>query len=339
MKKRTIIALLLAAVMALTLAGCGNGSQPAATTGGQPAAKKLVVGFSQIGAESPWRIATTDSIKGAIEKAGFELKYSDGQSKQENQIKAIRSFIQQKVDVIVFTPVVETGWDAVLQEARDAKIPVIIDNRQIKVSSGNREDYYTTFIGPDNIMGGQKAANFLLDTFKDAKSTINIVEIEGTVGSSMAIERKKGFDDVMSQHSNFKIIKSQTGENTRAKAKEVMEAILKTLKAEGQKMDALYVHNDEMALGCEQAIEEAGLKPGQDVKIVSIDGQKAVFEAMAAGKHTATLENPVDYGTPIVEVIKQIQAGKTSEINKRIIMEYKLWTADQAAAELPNRKY
>ena len=272
---------LVAGLMLLTLAGCGGGAKQEAA---KPADKKIVLGFSQIGAESEWRTANTESIKAAAKESGIELKFSDAQQKQENQIKASRSFIQQKVDVIAFSPVVETGWDAVLQEAKQAGIPVILTDRSVKMSSGKAEDYYVTFMGSDFVEEGRRAANWLVGFMKKDSEPVNVVELQGTVGSAPAIDRKTGFEEVMKSHPNYKIIKSQTGDFTRAKGKEVMESFLKSAKADGQKIDVLYAHNDDMAIGAIQAIEGAGLKPGKDIIIVSIDGVKGAFEAMIAGK-------------------------------------------------------
>lgn len=350
MKKMTrLIAFLVASLMILSLVACGGaatttaattkaaGTTAAATT--TKSAKKIVVGFSQIGAESEWRTAMTQNVKDAMEKAGIDLKYSDGQQKQENQIKAVRSFIQQQVDVIVLAPVVATGWDAVLKEAKDAKVPVIVVNRGLSLASGSAEDYYVTFLGPDNTLAGRICFEFVYSRLKDKTGDVNIVELQGTVGASTATERKKGFGDAMVKYPNFKIIASQSGDYTRAKGKEVMEAILKSTKAAGQKIDVLWSANDDMAIGASQAIEEAGLKPGKDILIVSVDGVRGAFEAMVAGKHNATAENPIDYGTPLIDLINKIAAGKSSEIQKRMVMEYKIWNDTQAAKELPNRKY
>ncbi|MCE5286157.1 MAG: substrate-binding domain-containing protein [Pelosinus sp.] len=336
MKKWTkVVAAVVAGTMLLALAGCGGAkdSKPAAE---KKADKKIVIGFSQVGAESEWRTANTESIKAAAKEAGIELKFSDGQQKQENQVKAIRSFIQQKVDVIAFSPVVETGWDTVLQEAKDAHIPVILTDRAIKLGKGNPEDYYVTFLGSDFIVEGQNAAKWLLE-FTKKTDPVNIVELQGTVGSAPAIDRKKGFEEVMKDHPNYKIIKSQTGDFTRAKGKEVMESFLKSAKAEGQKIDVLYAHNDDMAIGAIQAIEEAGLKPGKDIIIVSVDGVKGAFEAMIAGKLNCTVECSPLLGPQLMDAVKNILAGKTLE--KRILTKEGVFPADVAAKELPNRKY
>lgn len=348
---RLIALLIVATLMVLSLAACGStatttaattkaaGTTAATTAATTKSAKKIVVGFSQIGAESEWRTAMTQNVKEAMEKAGFELKYSDGQQKQENQIKAVRSFIQQQVDVIVLAPVVATGWDAVLKEAKDAKVPVIVVNRGLSLASGSAEDYYVTFLGPDNTLAGKICFDFVYSRMKDKTGDVNIVELQGTVGASTATERKNGFASAMAKYPNFKIIASQSGDYTRAKGKEVMEAILKSTKAAGQKIDVLWSANDDMAIGASQAIEEAGLKPGKDILIVSVDGVRGAFEAMVAGKHNATAENPIDYGTPLTDLINKIAAGKASEIQKRMVMEYKIWDDTQAAKELPNRKY
>jgi simple sugar transport system substrate-binding protein len=320
--------------MMFTLAGCGGGAKPEAA---KPADKKIVLGFSQVGAESEWRTANTESVKASAQAAGIELKFSDAQQKQENQIKALRSFIQQKVDVIAFSPVVETGWDAVLQEAKDAKIPVILTDRSVKMSNGKAEDYYVTFMGSDFVEEGRKTAKWLLDFMKKDTEPVNIVELQGTVGSAPAIDRKAGFEEIMKDHANYKIIKSQTGDFTRAKGKEVMESFLKSAKADGQKIDVLFAHNDDMAIGAIQAIEEAGLKPGKDIIIVSIDGVKGAFEAMIAGKLNATIECSPLLGDQLMDAAKSLMAGKS--IPNRIVTKEGVFPADIAAKELPNRKY
>lgn len=333
-KWKKVTVALSVGIMMFTLAGCGGAKQETTT---KPADKKIVLGFSQIGAESEWRTANTESIKASAQAAGIELKFSDAQQKQENQIKALRSFIQQKVDVIAFSPVVETGWDAVLQEAKAAKIPVILTDRSIKMSSGNAEDYYVTFMGSDFVEEGRRAGKWLVDFMKKDNGAVNIVELQGTVGSAPAIDRKAGFEEILKQHANYKVIKSQTGDFTRAKGKEVMESFLKSAKADGEKIDVLYAHNDDMAIGAIQAIEEAGLKPGKDIIIVSIDGVKGAFEAMIAGKLNATIECSPLLGDQLMTATKDLVAGKT--LDKRIVTKEGVFPAEVASKELPNRKY
>lgn len=294
-------------------------------------AKKITLGFSQIGAESEWRTANSQSIKDAAKEAGINLKFSDAQQKQENQIKAIRSFIAQKVDVIAFSPVVETGWEPVLREAKAAKIPVILTDRAV---DSKDESLYVTFMGSDFVEEGRRAGTWLVQKMKDTQGDINIVELQGTVGSAPAIDRKKGFEEVMASHPNFKIIRSQTGEFTRAKGKEVMEAFL---KAEGKKINVLFAHNDDMAIGAIQAIEEAGMKPGKDIIIVSIDAVKGAFEAMIAGKLNCSVECSPLLGPQLMSAVKDLMAGK--QLPRRIVTQEGVFPQEVAAKEFPSRKY
>ena len=306
-----------------------------ALTGGLPlsalAQKKIVLGFSQVGAESEWRTANTESIKQAAKDAGIDLKFSDAQQKQENQIKAIRSFIAQKVDVIAFSPVVETGWEPVLREAQAARIPVILTDRAV---DSKDTSLYVTFMGSDFTEEGRKAGRWLVEKEKGNKGPVNIVELQGTVGSAPAIDRKKGFEEIIKSDPKFKIIRSQTGDFTRAKGKEVMEAFL---KAEGKKINVLYAHNDDMAIGAIQAIEEAGMKPGKDIIIVSVDGVKGAFEAMMAGKLNVSVECSPLLGPQLMAAVKDVVAGKS--VPKRIVTQEGIFPMEVAAKEFPNRKY
>ncbi|GAE92039.1 sugar ABC transport system [Gracilibacillus boraciitolerans JCM 21714] len=300
--------------------------------GSGEAGDKLVIGFSQVGAESEWRTANTKSIQDAIKEAGHELKFSDGQQKQENQIKAIRSFITQKVDAIVFSPVVETGFETVMQEAKDAGIPIFLADRAVDAED---DSLWVTFLGSDFVEEGRKAGQWLIDEMADQEGPINIVELQGTVGSAPAIDRKEGFEEIIGSDDKFEIIKSQTGDFTRAKGKEVMEAFLKS--DGGENIDVLYAHNDDMAIGAIQAIEEYGLKPAEDITIIGVDAVKGAFEAMADGKMNVTIEcNPL-FGPQLVDLIEQHFAGV--ELEKRIAVEESMYTMDQAAELLPTREY
>jgi galactofuranose transport system substrate-binding protein len=296
------------------------------------AAKPLVIGFSQVGAESEWRTANTASIKETAKKEGITLKFADAQQRQENQVKAIRSFIAQRVDLIAFSPVVESGWDTVLREAKAAKIPVILTDRSVNVSDPS---LYTTLIGSDFVEEGRKAGRWLLDyAKKNGDKPLNIVELQGTVGSAPAIDRKAGFEEVIKANPKLKVVRTQTGDFTRAKGKEVMEAFLKSL---GKSINVLYAHNDDMAIGAIQAIEEAGLKPGKDIIIVSIDGVKGAFQAMIAGKLNVTVECSPLLGPQLMEAARKVVEGKPVE--KRIVVTEGVFPAEVAAKELPNRKY
>ncbi|MEO5934673.1 MAG: ABC transporter substrate-binding protein [Duganella sp.] len=296
------------------------------------AAKPLVIGFSQVGAESEWRTANTVSIKDAAKKEGITLKFADAQQRQENQVKAIRSFIAQRVDIIAFSPVVESGWDTVLREAKAAKIPVILTDRAVNVTDPS---LYVTFIGSDFVEEGRLAARWLMERArKTPDATFNIVELQGTVGSAPAIDRQKGFAEIIAGNPKLKIIRSQTGDFTRTKGKEVMEAFL---KAEGKKINVLYAHNDDMAIGAIQAIEEAGMKPGKDILVISIDGVRGAFQAMAAGKMNVTVEcNPL-FGPQLMQIARDVAANKP--VPKRITVQEGVFPAEVAAKEFPNRKY
>lgn len=292
------------------------------------AGKKLTVGFSQIGAESAWRTAETESIRSEAEKRGVNLRFSDAQQKQENQIKALRVFLAQRVDAIILAPVVETGWEPVLKEVKRARIPVILVDRGIKVTD---ESLYTTLIASDFVNEGRMAGEWLV---KKLGGRGNIVELQGTPGAAPAIDRKKGFEEIIAHNSGLKVIKSQTGEFTRSKGKEVMEAFL---KAEGKNINAVYAHNDDMALGAIQAIEEAGLKPGSDVIVVSIDGVKGAFEAMVSGKLNCTVEcNPL-LGPAAFDAIDSVKAGKT--LPKKTIVKDEVFEQSVAKDVIGSRKY
>ncbi|MDR1978282.1 MAG: ABC transporter substrate-binding protein [Synergistaceae bacterium] len=296
MKRKCAVLLVFVSVLVLVL-GCAAFA----------ADKKIVVGFAQIGAESDWRVANTNSIKQACADAGFDLRFVDGQQKQENQIKALRDFITQGVDVIGFSPVVESGWDEVIEEINDAGIPLIISDRTTDIEG---DDYYATWMGSNFIEEGEKAGKWLVEHLKSKgrdKDEINIVELQGTVGSGPAIDRKKGFENILKDHPNLKITQSQTGDFTRDLGKTVMESFLK----KGDKIDVLYAHNDDMALGAIQAIKEAGLKPGQDIIIIGVDAVKGAFEAMVAGEMNCTVECSPLLGPQFVEAVKAILDGKT----------------------------
>lgn len=287
--------------------------------------KDLVVGYAQLGAESEWRTANTASIQQAAEDLGVTLKFSDAQQKQENQIKAIRSFIAQGVDVIGVPPVVTTGWETVFQEAKDAGIPIILVDRRADVP----EDLYATYLGSDFVEEGRKAGNEMNKLLPEGGK---IVELVGTVGSAPATDRFSGFRETM--NPNIEIIDSQSGDFTRAKGKEVMEAFLKKYGAE---ITALYAHNDDMALGAIQAIEEFGLKPGTDIKIVSIDAVRGAFQAMVDGKLNVTVEcNPL-LGPQFYELALKVVNGE--EVPKWVPSEESVYYPDNAAEILPTRQY
>ena len=290
--------------------------------------KKLTVGFAQVGAESAWRTAETESIKSEATKRGVNLKFSDAQGKQENQIKAVRAFIAQGVDAIILAPVVETGWEPVLREAKRAKIPVVLVDRGIKTAD---ESLFATLIASDFVAEGRMAAEWLA---KKTGGKASIIELQGTPGAAPAIDRKKGFEAGIKAHPEMKIIVSQSGDFRRSGGKEVTEALL---KGAGAGVTAVYAHNDDMALGAIQALEEAGKKPGSGVIVLSIDGVKGAFEAMAAGKLNCTVEcNPLLGPMAFDAVEKSLKGDKLS---KKTVVQDRVFDSSSAAAELPNRKY
>ena len=283
-------------------------------------AAQLMVGFSQIGSESGWRAAETSVSKSEAKKRDVNLKIADAQQKQENQIKAIRSFIAQNVDAIFLAPVVSTGWDAVLKEAKEAKIPVVLLDRDIDPSG---KDLYLTAVTSDSVHEGEVAGEWLAKTVGD--KACNVVELQGTVGASVATNRKKGFDAAIAQHANIKVLRSQTGDFTRAKGKEVMESFIKA-EGGGKNLCAVYAHNDDMMVGAIQAMKEAGLKPGKDILTVSIDAVPDIFKAIAAGEANATVELTPDMAGPAFDAIIAYKE-KGTEPPKWIQTESKLYTA------------
>ncbi|WP_328527103.1 ABC transporter substrate-binding protein [Nocardioides sp. NBC_00368] len=324
--KKTLTALCALAIGGMSLSACG--SSESADDG------SITMGFAQVGAESGWRTANTTSIQESAKEAGIDLKFSDAQQKQENQIKSIRSYIQQKVDVIAFSPVVETGWDAVLQEAKRAKIPVVLTDRAVDTEDTS---LYVTFIGSDFVEEGEKAGQWLVDNADasdvDKDGAINVVELQGTTGSAPAIDRKKGFEDVISSDSKIKIAASQTGDFTRDGGKQVMEAFLQS----EPKIDVVYAHNDDMGLGAIEAIKAAGKKPGTDIKIITVDAVKDGMTALAAGEINFIVECSPLLGPQLMDVAEKVVAGE--EVPERIVTEETTFTPEQAAEALPDRKY
>jgi simple sugar transport system substrate-binding protein len=287
---------------------CLVGVVSLASAGCEKKKEGLVVGFAQVGAESNWRTANSQSMKDEAAKRGIELKFVDAQQKQENQIAALRSFINQKVDLIILAPVVTTGWDPVLKDVQAAGIPIIIEDRTVD----SDPSLYATFIGSDFVAEGKRAGDWLA---KRTNGKCVIAELMGTPGSAAAEDRKKGFRDAIKDKPDMKILMSQTGEFTRAKGKEVMEAFLKSPDAAN--ITALFAHNDDMALGAIQAITEAGKKPGKDIIIVSCDGEKDAFKAISDGQLNCTVEcNPL-LGPTVFDAVAKLTAKQP--VDKRIV--------------------
>lgn len=288
------------------------------------------IGFVQTGDLSDWRKAHTQSVKDAAAEAGYNLKFADGQAKLENQVKAVSSFISQGVDAIIIAPLEVSGWDNVLEKAKKRNIPVLILDRQVEVKD---DSLYVTYIGADTYNEGKLAAEWLV---KKVDGKAKVVELQGAQGASPTINRHDSFMEVIKDHPGIEIITSQAADWGMTKGKEVMEAIL---KAKGDEIEVVYAHNDYMALGAIQAIEEAGKKPGEDIIVLSIDGMKSAFEAMVAGKLNCTVEcNPLQ-GPKAMEAIAKILAGDTEDMPKKQMVLDKVFDQSVAAEEIGSRKY
>ncbi|MGP4038637.1 substrate-binding domain-containing protein [Gracilibacillus sp. D59] len=293
--------------------------------------EKVTLGFAQVGSESAWRTANTDSIIKAAERENVNLLIKNANNNQAKQIEIIRGFIQQGVDVIGFSPMVEHGWEEVLQEAKDAGIPVILSDREIKVKD---DSLWTSFIGSDFVEEGRRAAQWVVDQMKSSKDSVNIIELEGTKNSAPATDRKQGFKEVLKNHHNLQIIDSLSGDFTLGKGKEMME---KALQQFGNDIDIVYAHNDDMAIGAIEAIENYGLRPGSDIKIISIDATNKAFKALSTGKLNFTVEcNPL-LGPQIMQAAKELKKGK--EIPMKIITSEETFTQEEAKKEMKKRNY
>ncbi len=314
------------------LAGCIPGENLASHRGS--GSKKLrktyadvIIGYAQLGAESEWRAANTISIKQTAEDLGVELRFFDAQQSQDKQIEAVRKLIIQKVDVIGLSPIVETGWDEVFQEAKAAGIPIILVDRRAAVP----EDLYVTYLGSDFLEEGRNAAR-VMAILTSGKG--NIVELVGTINSAPANDRYKGFREILKSHPGMVIIDSESGDFTRARGREVMEVFLEKY---GKQITAVYAHNDDMALGAITAIEAYGLRPGEDIKIVSVDAARGAFEAMIAGKLNATIEcNPL-LGPQFFEIALKVINGE--EVPKWVPSIESIFFPQDADKVLPTRKY
>ncbi len=310
MKRASILAAAL--LCAGVLAGCGQGAANPPESGEADAGRLIVVGVSQVGAESEWRVANSESIKSALsEENGYELIFDDARNEQENQIRAIRTFIQQDVDYIVFSPRVETGWSSILQEARDAGIPVIIIDRDIEVED---RSLYAAYIGSDFRGEGETAVGWL-ESFLQKKGkdedAVRIVHIQGTIGSSAQIGRTGALEQALTRNPNWQIVAQECGDFTRAKAYEVMSAILE----ETQDIDVVYCENDGEALGAIDAMEEAGLSCNADggVIVISFDATRLGLTYCLAGKIALNVEcNPLQ-GPYVAELIRRMERGEAVE--------------------------
>ncbi len=338
--KKFLSFFLVATMLVTVLAGCTTPpAQPASPAGDTPpasdAGKSLItVGYAQVGAESDWRTANTKSFKDTFTEAnGYKLIFDDAQQKQENQIKAIRNFIQQGVDYIVLAPVVETGWETVLGEAKQAGIPVILSDRMVSVTD---DSLYTCWVGGNFLKEGHDAGDWLAAYLKKLgrdSEEINIVLLQGTIGASAQVGRTQGFEEKVAENSNWKLLAKQTGEFTQTKGQEVMESFLKAYP----KIDVVVAENDNMAFGAIDAIKATGKVPGKDIIIVSYDAVKAAFESMIKGDMNCSVEcNPL-HGPRVSEIIGKLENGE--KVDKIQYVVELVYDQDNAAAEMPKRLY
>ena len=279
----------------------------------RPQATPIVLGFSQLGDESTWRSQNTRSILEAARKAGVKIMFDDAMQNPENQIKALRSFIAFKVDVIAFSPLVETGWDNVLREAKAAGIPVIIIDRMISTAD---DSLYASALCSDFYLEGRRAGGFLLRKFQDSDAPVNIVELGGTVDSTPAIGRYQGFRDVLSPHPRFQVIFSEDGDFMLSKGQEIMRKVLSLY--DPSEIDVLYSHNDDMTFGAIEVMREAGIEPGKDIVVISVDATQRIVDFLKDGVVNCVIECNPNSGTQLMEIAQQVAFGR--EVPKHIFI-------------------
>ena len=300
--RRAILAVLFALLAATAmLTGCSGGDE-------QGKESAVILGFSQLGSESGWRIGNSRDIIAAADRAGVRLTFENAEQKQENQINAIRSFIAYQVDVIAFSPIVEDGWTNVLTEAREAGIPVLCTDRLI---SGADADLIVGFVGSDFYEEGRRAGNFLLKKADRMEGDpLRIVEIAGTEDSTPMRQRAIGFRDAIKGDPRFEIVESVSGDFLKSKGKECMQRIL---EERGHDIDVLYSHNDAMTLGAIEAIEAEGLTPGRDIIIITVDGEQGAIDLLKEGKINCVVECTPKIGDIIMSLSKKLAAGESVE--------------------------
>jgi galactofuranose transport system substrate-binding protein len=326
LQQTTSLALLALLALLSLLAGCTKGSGRDADDKRPP-----VLGVSAIVSWGNWNGPNAESIRKAARDAGIEVQWEDARHSQEKQVAILRSFVKQRVDVIVFSPVVETGWEFVLREIRSAGIPVILMDRNIEVSD---ETLYVSMIGSDFVEEGRRAARWLTDYTRDTRGAIDIVELQGTVDSSPANRRSQGFGEVIAADPRYRIIRSRNADYDLARAREVMAEFL---EAEGRRIRVVFAHNDSMALGAIEAIEAAGLKPGSDILVIGIEGSRKGLEAIVAGKMNVSVECSPMLGPQLMTVVQDVAAGK--QVPRRVVTQESVFTRENAAAALPHRPY
>lgn len=324
----------LAALLAVSLvlcSACGTRTNPDSSN-----EDLTVIGMCQVGAESDWRVANSESMKSVFtEENGYRLLFEDARQKQENQISAIRKFIQQQVDYIVLMPISEDGWDSVLQEAGEAGIPVILVDRMVNVGD---EGLYAAHIGSDFLKEGTQAATWMESAFPDARETVGIIHIQGTPDSTAQIGRTAALEAALEKHDNWELLARLDGDFTQAKTYEVMTEYLSSLP-EGADIDVVYCENDNIAFGALQALEERGYACGREgVDIITFDATRGALAECLKGNISLAVEcNPL-LGPLVEETIRTMEAGGTPE--KHRYVEEQVFTAENlTAALIDGREY
>ncbi len=332
-KMRKVFAGICILIIAFSLISCGGNAKSTET---EEESNLIVIGFSQPGAESAWRVALTDSVRSSFtEEKGYKLIYKDGKSKQDNQIKDIRTFIQQGVDYIILSPIVETGWDTVLEEAKEAGIPVIICDRNVVVSN---ESLYTAFVGSNFKEEGETAISYIEDEYADDTDEVNILHIQGTIGSSAQMGRTEALEDAVEEHSNWNILAEDCGEFTKAKSREIMDNWLEEI--DSTDIDVIYCENDEEAMGAMAALNEAGIEygVGTDITIISFDATSQALELCLNGQINLEVEcNPLQ-GPYVYNIINTLQKG--NPVPKIAYVDEGYYTTDNLSEKIiASRKY
>ncbi len=300
--------------------------------------KKIIVGFSQIGAESAWRVYNSKSVQEAASRAGVQLLFSDAEQKQEKQIKAIRTFIVYQVDVIAFVPIVQDGWDNVLREAKEAGIPVIVCDREIVTED---ESLYAGYIGMDSTEEGRRAARFLQRKYQDAEETVSILELRGTDGSSASDRRMEGFREVIEEDSRFSIVYSESGDFMRSRGREIAQTVLDkgngSLAVDGRKVDVIFSANDGMTLGFLEVLESKGIVTGKDITVVTVDAQQEAIDRLKGGTINCVVECNPNLGEPIIRLVKKLVAHE--EVPRLTYVEEGVFTEYDDLSLIAERGY
>jgi ABC-type sugar transport system substrate-binding protein len=328
MRRRSFVTLTAAGAGSL-LAGCGK-DEPGGVDLRNAPKGPIVLGFSQVGAEGGWRRANTASIRKAAERNRIDLNFKDAEGDPAKQIADVHSFIDSRVNVIAFAPVVETGWGEVLRRARDAGIPVVLTDRLVDEKDTS---LWASSIGAEFASEGNLAAIYLENDYAGTTGPVSVVEILGATGATPTRQRAQGFATTAAKTGRLKVVDEETGDWTKAGG----EAAMKKLMRRNKRIDAVFAQNDDMGLGAVIALEAAGKKPGSAPKIVTVDGTKAALEGLTAGKLTFVVECSPEIGEPLMSVVVDLFHG--GRVQRRIPSEKAVFDTQNAADALTGRTY